>query len=226
MIELVGGRVLAGELVTNLDDLFLELDRVRSQQPAIGTMLVRRTIDQAGSQAEPIHVELDARSGVGDIGNDLDRRPEPVVRDSATAWRPRSSASAGSPGYSSGMCMSETTPADEEGTVELLAAGSSPTSATPRRASTFPRTPRDAVRRRPDRRPAPCRTKCPRSPSYAQSGWRTASWEPITALAASSSFSPGWVTTRQIVGEADAARAASSTRRAASPGSQIRTPRC
>ena len=54
----------------------------------------------------------------------------PVARDMAMAWRPRSRASPGSPGYSTGMCMSDRTPADDDGMVDDLALGSSPTMAT------------------------------------------------------------------------------------------------
>ena len=54
----------------------------------------------------------------------------PVALDMAMAWRPKSRASPGSPGYSTGMCMSDRTPAEDDGIVEDLALGSSPTMAT------------------------------------------------------------------------------------------------
>ena len=51
----------------------------------------------------------------------------PLARDRATAWRLRSSASCTSPGNRIGMCRSTSVASLELGSVDDLAAGSSPT---------------------------------------------------------------------------------------------------
>ena len=95
------------------------------------------------------------------------------------------------------MCMSNSSPAlDDEGMVELLAAGSSPT-----RATAPPRIDVPAYDRVAERVGGAVDARClavPDAHDRRRSGSRaatTASWEPITAVAPYSSFMAWWNTT-------------------------------
>ncbi len=119
----------------------------------------------------------------------------PQARERATACRARSSASCGSPGNSSGMCRSTIVASLDDGRVDDLALGSSPTTATtPPCGAVLAKT---ACRIASPARsmPGPLPYQMPRTPSYVQSSSVTASWLPITAVAASSSLTPGRLTT-------------------------------
>ena len=76
VIEPVGGGVRDRQLVADLDDLLLDVDRVRSQQVPVGGMAVRQAVDLWDDRIEPVGVEQDGRGAVGDICHDLQARPQ------------------------------------------------------------------------------------------------------------------------------------------------------
>ena len=96
------------------------------------------------------------------------------------------------------MCRSTSVASDDDGIVDELHAGSSPTSTT---APPFGLAPANT----PWRRASPARSspgalpyQTPTTPSYRASGRPGASCEPITAVAPSSSFTAGWWTIGQV----------------------------
>ena len=105
------------------------------------------------------------------------------------------------------MCMSASAPAVEDGSVELFAAGSSPTIATAPPCIDVPAytawRSASVARSTPGALPY----QMPTIPSYRQSGCAAAICDPITALAAYSSFIAG----RQITGRSGASFAAAAT---------------
>ena len=118
----------------------------------------------------------------------------PLWRDRATACRPIETSSATEPGASTGSIRLRHMGSQELGTVEDLAAGSSPISATAPPSGAVPdRLPwrmASAARSRPGLLPY----QKPVTPSWRRPSSSPSSWVPATAVAASSSFRPGWKT--------------------------------
>ncbi len=118
----------------------------------------------------------------------------PLCRDSATACRPNPTSSDTDPGASTGSIRLRHSGSHELGTVEDLAAGSSPISATAPPSGAVPdRLPwriASAARSRPGLLPY----QKPVTPSWRRPSSVPSSWVPATAVAASSSFTPGWKT--------------------------------
>ncbi len=129
-VEAVEHAVLAGQLGAHLEELALHVERVRRHQPTVGVW----------------HERLPSKIIVGICGTtrsgwmstvpvpsatwltSLMPAHSPHDRDRATAWRLRSSASCTSPGKKIGMCRSTIVASLDDGSVDDLAAGSSPTS--------------------------------------------------------------------------------------------------
>ncbi len=82
----------------------------------------------------------------------------------------------------------------DDGSVDDLAPGSSPTSATTPPCSDVPANTPWRMASLARSRPGALAYHMPITPSYVQSGRVIASWLPITAVAASSSLAPGWQT--------------------------------
>ena len=94
-------------------------------------MVARRRRRATSPESLGEHRELDGARAVGDRRDDLHRRPE--ARSHATSRR-RAGRVRGTrrsfPGYRIGMCRSTSDASDDDGIVDDLQAGSSPTSAT------------------------------------------------------------------------------------------------
>ena len=137
----------------------------------------------------------------------------PQVRDSATAWRARSSASCGSPGNRRGMCRSTIVASLDDGSVDDFALGSSPTTATTPPCGDVDANTAWRIASPARSMPGPLPYQMPSTPSYRASSSVMASWLPITAVAASSSLTPGRFTT----GRSGTVRCARSTSSANMP---------
>ena len=121
----------AGQLVADLDDLLLEVERVRREQLTIGRVAVglagrRAAVGPDASGSSSMVAVPSATSATIFIA-----AHRPVERDSSTAWRPSVERLGGIGRVKHRQVeVGEQPGADDEGRVELLAAGSSPTSAT------------------------------------------------------------------------------------------------
>ncbi len=82
----------------------------------------------------------------------------------------------------------------DDGNVDDLAPGSSPTSATTPPCSDVPANTPWRMASLARSRPGALAYHMPITPSYVQSGSVLANWLPITAVAANSSLAPGWQT--------------------------------
>ena len=162
-VEPVDDAVAAGELRAHLVELALHVERVRREQRArsgAGTKSFPSTLHRRHDRHDAVGVDVDGAGAVGDrASTSFSPTHMPLARDSATAWRPRSSASCTSPGKMIGMCRSTSVASLELGSVDDLAAGSSPTTRRRRRGGPCRRTRRGGWRRRPGRARAPCRTR-------------------------------------------------------------------
>ena len=76
-VEAVHARVLRGDLVADLVDLALEVERERREQAALGERLAWSGphVGQHG-RCTRSGSRLDRRGAVGDVGDDLERRPQ------------------------------------------------------------------------------------------------------------------------------------------------------
>ncbi len=75
-IQPVDRSVIARELVSDLIDFLLDIDRPWRQQIAVGKMFVYATVDERVYGRDVIGMEIHRSRGVRDIGNDLERRPQ------------------------------------------------------------------------------------------------------------------------------------------------------
>ena len=116
----------------------------------------------------------------------------PQARESATACRPKVTTSSALRGNRTGMPRAANERSLTAGTVEDLAAGSSPTSSTtpPRGCTPYMAMCRSASVARSTPGPLPYQT--PTTPSRPVKPPGSSIWLPQTDVAASSSFRPGW----------------------------------
>ncbi len=186
--------------------------------PSISTVGITGSASNTGSVTVPVPSAI----GVTILSADHN----PVARDMAIPCRPSSRHSATEAGYRIGMCRSTSAASDDDGIVEDLAAGSSPTNASaPPPALDPANTPwrRASVARS---RPGALPYQIPTTPSYLASGRVATNCEPITAVAPSSSFTAGWCT----IGRSPTSRSARANSRSKPPAVNrdipTRTPPC
>ena len=107
------------------------------------------------------------------------------------------------------MCRSTIVASLDDGSVDDLAAGSSPTTATTPPCIDVPQNTAWRIASLLRSNPGPLPYQMPTTPSYRASSRVIASWLPITEVAASSSFTAGWTTIGRL-GTVRAARRSSS----------------
>ena len=77
VVQVVQGRVLDGQGVSDLVDLALGVDRLGGEQPAVGSVDVALAVDGRDDGVDPARIEVHRAGAVGHVGHDLEAGPQP-----------------------------------------------------------------------------------------------------------------------------------------------------
>ncbi len=212
LVERVGARVRPGRFDAPGDEVALVAEVPRGEREAALRVVPRPPVDLDRGQHgdDPVGSDLRGAEAVGDVRDQLHRHPEPRVAGTARSRAGRGRRSpAGSPGTARASARPTARARSRTGSSTTSRSGRRRRGRARRRSARRPSGSRGGRRRRSGRRPGPCRTRRPRRRRAPRASPRPSCWLPHTAVAASSSLTPG---TRWMSCSAISARSRPTTR--------------